>query len=108
MVGNVSRPTLNTDFVALGLAMGWRNSTRPLFAYIPPGAVEFMKSIGLAAIASMLGLKAGPVFVDSIREIGRTKHKRSGQAFAWIASDWHARILSRADKLPSLCSSSMR
>jgi putative transport protein len=106
LVGNVSRPTLNTDFVALGLAifvgalagmaltfpvgglhialgssvavllvglaMGWRNSTRPLFAYIPPGAVEFMKSVGLAAFVSMIGLKAGPVFVDAIKEIGLT------------------------------------
>jgi putative transport protein len=106
LVGTVSRPTLNTDFVALGLAifvgalagmaltfpvgglhialgssvavllvglaMGWRNSTRPLFAYIPPGAVEFMKSIGLAAFVSMIGLKAGPVFVDAIKEIGLT------------------------------------
>jgi putative transport protein len=106
LVGNVSRPTLNTNFVALGLAifvgalagmaltfpvgglhialgssvavllvglaMGWRNSVRPLFAYIPPGAVEFMKSIGLAAFVSMIGLKAGPVFVDAIKEIGVT------------------------------------
>jgi putative transport protein len=106
LVGNVSRPTLNTNFVALGLAifagalagmvlsfpvgglhvalgssvavllvglaMGWRNATRPLFAYVPPGAVEFMKSIGLAAFVTMIGLKAGPVFVDAIREIGLT------------------------------------
>jgi putative transport protein len=56
----------------VGLAMGWRNSTRPLFAYIPPGAVEFMKSVGLAAFVSMIGLKAGPVFVDAIKEIGLT------------------------------------
>jgi putative transport protein len=106
LVGKVSRPTPNTDFVTLGLAifigalagmaltvpvgglhialgssvavllvglaMGWRNATRPLFAYIPPGAVEFMKSIGLAAFVSMIGLKAGPVFVDAIRDIGLT------------------------------------
>ncbi|MBY0235469.1 MAG: hypothetical protein K2W93_10845, partial [Burkholderiaceae bacterium] len=104
LVGNISRPTLNTDFVTLGLAIfvgalvgmalslplgglhialgssvavllvglavGWRNSRRPLFAYIPPGAVEFMKSIGLAAFVAMIGLKAGPVFVDAVRAIG--------------------------------------
>jgi putative transport protein len=29
-----------------------------------------MKSIGLAAFVAMIGLKAGPVFVDAIREIG--------------------------------------
>jgi len=54
----------------MGLAMGWRNSTHPEFAFIPSGAIEFMKSIGLAAFVAMIGLKAGPVFVDAIREIG--------------------------------------
>jgi len=54
----------------VGLAVGWRNSTKPTFAHIPPGAVEFMKSMGLAAFVSMIGLKAGPVFVEAIKEIG--------------------------------------
>ncbi|MFZ4287576.1 aspartate-alanine antiporter [Variovorax sp. HJSM1_2] len=54
----------------VGIAMGWRNSVRPGFAYIPPGAIEFMKSIGLAAFVSMIGLKAGPVFVQAVKEIG--------------------------------------
>ena len=104
IAGNIARPTANTDFVTLGLAvfvgalvgvavtfpvgslhialgssvavllvglaMGWRNSTRPLFGYIPPAAIEFMKSIGLAAFVAMIGLKAGPVFVDAVKEIG--------------------------------------
>jgi putative transport protein len=103
-VGTISRPTLDSDFVMLGLAifigalagvglafpvggmhialgssvcvllvglaMGWRNSTRPLFGHVPPAAIEFMKSIGLAAFVAMIGLKAGPVFVDAVREIG--------------------------------------
>jgi putative transport protein len=106
MLGTVSKPSLNTDFVALGLAifagaligvsfgfsiagmhiglgssvmvlliglfMGWRNSVRPLFAYIPGASIEFMKSIGLAAFVAMIGLKAGPVFVDAIKEVGLT------------------------------------
>jgi len=54
----------------MGLAMGWRNSTHPEFAFIPAGAIEFMKSIGLAAFVAMIGLKAGPVFVDAIQQIG--------------------------------------
>jgi putative transport protein len=104
IVGNVSRPTVNTNFVSLGLAIfagalagvtltfpvgnlhialgssvavllvglaiGWRNSTRPLFGYVPLAAIEFMKSIGLAAFVAMIGLKAGPVFVDAVKEIG--------------------------------------
>lgn len=105
-LGTISRPSSQTDFVALGfaifagallgvslsfpvgglhvalgssvavllmgLAVGWRNGSRPLFAYIPPGAVEFMKSIGLAAFVSMIGLKAGPVFIEALRQIGVT------------------------------------
>lgn len=106
LVGNIARPTAQTDFVVLGLAIfigallglvlvlpagglhialgtsvavllvglavGWRNSNRPLFARIPLGAVEFMKSVGLAAFVAMIGLKAGPVFVEAIRQIGLT------------------------------------
>ncbi|MDC8786572.1 aspartate:alanine exchanger family transporter [Roseateles koreensis] len=106
LVGNVSRPVISTDFVALalaifvgalagmvlstsvgglhialgssvavllmGLSLGWGNSRRPTFAYIPPGALEFMKSIGLSAFVAMIGLKAGPVFVDAVHEIGGT------------------------------------
>lgn len=54
----------------IGLAIGWRNSIQPKFAFIPAGALEFMTSIGLAAFVAMIGLKAGPVFVDAIKEIG--------------------------------------
>jgi len=53
-----------------GLALGWRNARHPGFAHIPPAAVEFMKSLGLSAFVAMIGIKAGPVFVDAIREIG--------------------------------------
>jgi putative transport protein len=56
----------------VGLAMGWRNSVRPNFAMLSPEAVEFMKNIGLAAFVAMIGLKAGPVFFQALREIGVT------------------------------------
>ena len=54
----------------VGLALGWRNAQHPGFAHIPAAAIEFMKSLGLSAFVAMIGLKAGPVFVDAIREIG--------------------------------------
>lgn len=54
----------------MGLAMGWRNSIHPGFAFIPAGATDFMTSIGLTAFVAMIGLKAGPVFVDAIQEVG--------------------------------------
>jgi len=39
-------------------------------AHSPAPAIEFMKSIGLSAFVAMIGLKAGPVFIDAIREVG--------------------------------------
>ena len=58
--------------LVMGLAMGWRNSVRPTFAVLPHDAIEFMKSIGLAAFVAMIGLKAGPVFLQALKEIGLT------------------------------------
>lgn len=58
--------------LVMGLAMGWRNSVRPTFAVLPHDAIEFMKSIGLAAFVAMIGLKAGPVFLQALKEIGVT------------------------------------
>jgi putative transport protein len=54
----------------LGLAMGWRNSVRPSFAILAPDAIDMMKSVGLAGFVAMIGLKAGPVFVQALREVG--------------------------------------
>jgi putative transport protein len=54
----------------IGLVAGWRNSVSPAFGIIPPAAIEFMKSIGLAGFVAMIGLKAGPVFIDALLQIG--------------------------------------
>jgi putative transport protein len=54
----------------LGLAMGWRNSVRPNFAILAPDAIDLMKSVGLAGFVAMIGLKAGPIFVQALREVG--------------------------------------
>ena len=54
----------------VGIALGWRNARHPGFAHIPAPAIEFMKSLGLSAFVAMIGLKAGPVFIDAIREVG--------------------------------------
>lgn len=54
----------------LGLLMGWRNSVRPNFAILAPDAIDLMKSVGLAGFVAMIGLKAGPVFLQALREVG--------------------------------------
>jgi putative transport protein len=53
-----------------GLLVGYAHSRRPTFARIPPGAVALMTALGLAAFVGMIGLGAGPHFVDAMREAG--------------------------------------
>ena len=53
-----------------GLGVGWLRSTRPTFGRFPDAAIMLMRSLGLAAFVAMVGLKAGPVFIDAVREVG--------------------------------------
>jgi putative transport protein len=54
----------------LGLAMGWRNSVRPNFGLLGDDAIDLMKSVGLAGFVAMIGFKAGPVFLQALRDVG--------------------------------------
>ncbi len=53
-----------------GVVVGWMRSVRPWFGRMPDAAILFMRSIGLAAFVAMIGLKAGPIFVNAVRERG--------------------------------------
>ena len=53
-----------------GLLTGYLHSVRPLFGRIPSGAISFMSAIGLAGFVAMIGLGAGPHFVEALRESG--------------------------------------
>jgi putative transport protein len=53
-----------------GLLVGYAHSRRPVFGHIPDGAIELMKSFGLAAFVAMIGLGAGPHFLAALREAG--------------------------------------
>ena len=53
-----------------GLVAGYLHSRRPLFGRIPDGAVALMISLGLAAFVAMVGLGAGPHFLEALREAG--------------------------------------
>ena len=53
-----------------GLLVGWFGSIVPWFGRIPQDAVLFMRSIGLAAFVAMIGLKAGPVFISALKDVG--------------------------------------
>jgi len=70
-LGNL-RIALGTSVGTLlaGVIVGWMRSVRPWFGIIPDAAILFMRSIGLAAFVAMIGLKAGPIFVQAVREYG--------------------------------------
>ncbi len=53
-----------------GVLVGYIRSVRPWFGIIPDGAILFMRSIGLAAFVAMIGLKAGPIFIQAVRQFG--------------------------------------
>jgi putative transport protein len=53
-----------------GVLVGWLRSVKPWFGRMPDAAISFMKSIGLAAFVAMVGLKAGPIFINAVKEYG--------------------------------------
>ncbi len=53
-----------------GLIVGYLHSVRPLFGRIPDGAISLMIALGLATFVAMIGISAGPHFVEALREAG--------------------------------------
>lgn len=64
--------TLSTAGGALiaGLVLGWVRSTRPFFGRIPSPTVWFMNSVGLNIFIAIVGISAGPGFVNGLRTQG--------------------------------------
>jgi putative transport protein len=53
-----------------GLVTGYIRSIRPLFGHVPDGAIKLMQSFGLAGFVAMVGIGAGPHFVEGVRTAG--------------------------------------
>ena len=66
------RITLSTAGGALlaGLVLGWLRSVRPTFGRIPTPGVWFMNSVGLNIFIAIVGISAGPGFVDGLQQVG--------------------------------------
>jgi putative transport protein len=64
--------TLSTAGGALisGLVFGWLRSTRPFFGSIPSSTVWFMNSVGLNIFIAIVGISAGPGFVNGLKTQG--------------------------------------
>lgn len=64
--------TLSTSGGAIiaGLVMGWLRTKRPSFGRIPKSVNWFMDNVGLNLFIAVVGLTAGPTFLDGLREVG--------------------------------------
>jgi len=64
--------TLSTAGGALvaGIVFGWLRSTRPSFGRIPPGTLWFMNSVGVNVFIAIVGISAGPGFVNGLKTQG--------------------------------------
>jgi putative transport protein len=62
--------TTSGGALVLGLVFGWLRSVRPTFGRIPEGGLWIFDTLGLCAFIGIVGLGAGPSFVDSIRQTG--------------------------------------
>jgi putative transport protein len=64
--------TLSTAGGALvaGIVFGWLRSTRPFFGRIPSSTVWFMNSVGLNIFIAVVGISAGPGFINGLKTQG--------------------------------------
>jgi len=62
--------TASGGALIMGLVFGWLRSVRPTFGRIPEAALWVFDTIGLAVFIGVVGLGAGPGFVDGLRRTG--------------------------------------
>lgn len=62
--------TTSGGAIISGLVMGWMRSRRPSFGRIPKSVNWFMDNAGLNLFIAVVGLTAGPTFIDGLREMG--------------------------------------
>lgn len=53
-----------------GLILGWARSVRPTFGRLPEPTQWFMNSVGLNVFIAIVGISAGPGFVDGLKANG--------------------------------------
>ncbi|MBU4200609.1 MAG: aspartate-alanine antiporter [Verrucomicrobia bacterium] len=66
--------TLSTSGGTLiaGLVCGWLRSVHPVFGRIPAPALWVFKNVGLCAFIAVVGISAGPGFVEGLKQQGLT------------------------------------
>lgn len=70
-LGNVPLSlTTSVGALIVGLVLGWRRSKSPTFGHVPPGAQWFFETVGLTLFVAVVGINAGPGFVDGLEQYG--------------------------------------
>jgi putative transport protein len=62
--------TASGGALIMGLVFGWLRSVYPTFGRIPEPALWVFDTVGLAVFIGVVGLGAGPDFVDGLRRTG--------------------------------------
>jgi putative transport protein len=64
--------SLSTSGGALiaGLVFGWWRSKRPTFGQIPESSLWVLNNVGLNMFIAVVGISAGPSFVQGLKEVG--------------------------------------
>jgi putative transport protein len=62
--------TASGGALIMGLVFGWLRSVRPTFGRIPEPALWVFDTVGLAVFIGVVGLGAGPTFVEGLRATG--------------------------------------
>ncbi len=55
-----------------GIVLGWLRSVRPTFGQVPAPSLWFMNSVGLNVFIAVVGISAGPTFIEGLKEAGVT------------------------------------
>ncbi|MDF2919320.1 MAG: YidE/YbjL duplication [Microbacterium sp.] len=62
--------TTSVGALIVGLVLGWRRSKSPTFGHVPPGAQWFFETVGLTLFVAVVGINAGPGFIDGLAQYG--------------------------------------
>lgn len=55
-----------------GLLFGWFRTRKPQIGYMPPGAIQILKDLGLAGFVVVVGLASGLEAVETVKKSGLT------------------------------------
>jgi putative transport protein len=62
--------TTSVGVLLAGLVFGWLHSVKPTMVKIPDASINLMTQLGLAGFVAVIGLHAGPIFIDAVRQSG--------------------------------------